>query len=452
MTEAAVAEAETEETKTYEFDEGFQQKLTSLILRDQEFNSKVDGLVDPSYFTNHVDGIIVRIAQDYYNKYRFCPSKGILKTLIQEAKDSKLVREDDVSDIKTRLVECYRDDLSDKEFIAERVGDFARRAALEAAIFKAADLLDKGKGKYDGIEEAIKRALSVGLNEETNRYDFWGNNDSRAEYREEVAAGRIKPTGITTGFREVDDLLYHKGWGRKELTCLMGPAKSGKSMSLIGFALAASMAGYNVCYVTLEVAARIIADRSDANLGNTSMGNLTSAIGLIKSRVAAKKAAGAGAMDIFDYPTGTLSPTDLRRLITQRQAAGTNYDLIVVDYADLMRPDSVSSESRENSKQVYVGLRQVSYEFNAAVLTATQTNREGFKAVAGKMEHVSEDINKARTVDLLISLNASEEERLRGEARIYFAASRNQKSDITIRVKSDIEKAKYIASILGIDK
>lgn len=442
------APATTAAAVTYEFDEDFQQKLVALTLRDTEFNQSTEGLVDPSYLTSHIDGLIVRIAQSYFEKYRFCPSKAVIGTLVREALDSKLVRKDDLGDLTTRIKECFADDLSDAEFIAKNVAAFARRKALEQAIFEAADLIDKGK--YEGVETVIKTALNVGMNEETNRYGIWENIESRAEWRQEFMAGRIKKTGITTGEKELDKLLYHNGWGRGELSVLMGPAKSGKSMSLIGFALAASIAGLNVAYVTLEVAAKIIADRMDANVGNTKMTDLTAAIGIVKGRVSAV-AATAGALDVYDYPTGSLSPGDLRRLIAKKAAAGVKYDLVVVDYADLMRPDSVSSEPRENSRLIYVGLRGIAGEFDCAVLSATQTNREGFKAVTGKMENVAEDINKARTVDLLISLNASEEEKLNGEARIYFAASRNQKSDITVKVKTDIDKAKYIERILGIE-
>lgn len=447
MTAVAAPEPEIEVT-TYDFDEAFQQKLTALILRDADFNAKVEGLVDPSYFANQVDGIIVRLAREYFDTYRFCPSRAVLGTVIKEGVVKKLIPKDCIGDLGIRLAECYADDMSDAEFIADKVSEFARRMALEAAIYKAADLIDKGK--YDSVEAAIKAALSVGLNEDTSRYDYWENNTSRAEYREEVAAGRIKPTGITTGHKRLDDLLYHKGWGRKELSCLMAPAKAGKSMALMGFALSASEAGENVLYVTLEVSAKIVADRIDANAGNTKMADLSSAIGLVRSRVDAKKA-GSGVLDIYDFPTGSMSPADLRRLIAKRRSAGVKYSLIVVDYADLMRPDVVNSEGRENSRMIYIGLRGIAGEFDAAVLTATQTNREGFKATAGKMENISDDINKARTVDLLLSLNASEDEKARGESRIYFAASRNQKSDVTVLIKSEIDKARYIASITAIE-
>src|SRR5690606_16631604 len=220
-----------------------------------------------------------------------------MPTLFKEAVDSKLIRKDDLPDVVTRIKESAKEDLSDEKFIAERVAQFARRKALEQAIFEAADLIDKGK--YERVENVIAKAMQVGLNEETNRYGLWENIDARAHHRQEVLAGRIKPTGITTGFKEIDAELYHRGWGRKELSVLMAPAKAGKSMSLLGFAVSASIAGYNVAYVTLEVAARIMADRIDANLGNTRIADLTTSIGMVKARVSAA-AASAGAFDIYD--------------------------------------------------------------------------------------------------------------------------------------------------------
>lgn len=89
--------------------------------------------------------------------------------------------------------------------------------------------------------------------------------------------------------------------------------------------------------------------------------------------------------------------------------------------------------------------------FDCALLTATQSNREGVKAVVVKAEHVAEDFNKIRTADLVISINATEEERNNGEERLYFAASRNQESGFTVRVKQDMKKMQAIQSVIGVE-
>ena len=83
------------------------------------------------------------------------------------------------------------------------------------------------------------------------------------------------------------------------------------------------------------------------------------------------------------------------------------------------------------------------------MLTATQTNREGHKATVAKAEHVSEDFNKVRTVDLMISINKTEEEAKKGIARLYFAASRNQEDGFTIIIKQNLEMMKFVESVIG---
>ena len=85
------------------------------------------------------------------------------------------------------------------------------------------------------------------------------------------------------------------------------------------------------------------------------------------------------------------------------------------------------------------------------MLTATQTNREGYKSAVAKAEHVSEDFNKVRTVDLMISINKTEEEAARGEARLYFAASRNQESGFTIVIKQNLAMMRFIEEVIRVE-
>ena len=138
-------------------------------------------------------------------------------------------------------------------------------------------------------------------------------------------------------------------------------------------------------------------------------------------------------------------------MIEKYRNRGVIFDLVIVDYADLMAPDYRNENPIENSKEIYIGLRALASEFDCAMLTATQTNREGAKAQTATMTHVAEDFNKIRTADLVISINFTEDERNAGEARLYFAASRNQESGFTVRIKQDFKKMAFITDITGIE-
>ena len=154
---------------------------------------------------------------------------------------------------------------------------------------------------------------------------------------------------------------------------------------------------------------------------------------------------------MHEYPTGSMTPQDMNRLVNGSKSMSVKFDLVVVDYADLMIPTRHMDDTIENSKRIYIDLRGIAQEHNIAMLTATQTNREGMKAAIAKMTDISDDINKARTCDLLISINATADEVTKGIRRLYFAASRNQAADITIKVQTSLDRGQFIARILSVE-
>lgn len=431
---------------TYDFGEDFQTLVLGYLFRDVSFNVRTDGLIKPEYFTTEIGSALAAIGTDYYRTYKNVPSRASMNMLLKDAFDRKLLRPELKAEIIEVVREAFDAELKDEEYVAEQVTKFAKKQELTHAILKCADLIDKND--FDPVEGIITKATLVGQHEDAEQYDFWQEADNRMKHRQAIISGLVKPDGITTGFKDFDNALYHKGWGRKELTVLMGPAKSGKSMALVTFAMKAALAGSNVLYVSLEVAKNIIADRLEANLSGVRINDLGDQMKKAHdaSIIAASR---AGILKVHDYASGTFQPNQLRRLLHRYAANGIKFDLVIVDYADLMAPDRYTQEPRENSRMVYVGLRGVAHEFNCALLSATQTNRAGFSAALGKMEHVAEDINKVRTVDLMISLNRDDTDKSAGEARLYLAASRNQQ-EVIVRVKADIGTSRYIESILEV--
>jgi replicative DNA helicase len=437
----------SEELEKFQFDEAFQTTIAALLCRDADFHIRTDGLIKPEYFANELEAGIVSCYLDHFQKYRTIPrGKGPVTEMIREGIAKRKFRKGLVHEIPATLTLLAEVVIEDKDFVIDKVAEFARHQSLKKAILESVDLVERGK--FDEVETAIKRASEVGVVETEEGYSYFDTIEERRSYREDLVSGKIAKSGITTGIEILDAILYHGGWGRKELSIFMGGPKSGKTMALIDSARAACFAGHNVLYVTLEVSAKIIAERLDANISEIALGALNTNSAEVAARVdTARK--GSGIFRIHEFPTGSLAPKALTRLIHHYKAKGTTFDLVVVDYADLMTPNNRTNDTIDNSKQIYIGLRAIAQMENVAMLSATQTNRDGFQQAVQRMEHVSEDINKARIVDLLISINAMEDEKARQEARLYFAASRNQEDGITIRVKQALERAKFIARVVG---
>ena len=159
----------------------------------------------------------------------------------------------------------------------------------------------------------------------------------------------------------------------------------------------------------------------------------------------------AGKFIIQEFPSGSMKVSDLRRLIERFKSKGIVFDLVVVDYADLMQPERMTDSTTENSKSVYVNLRGLAMQEGFALLTATQTNREGAKKAVATATDVAEDFNKIRIADVVISLNKTDEEKKLNECRLHFAACRNQAGGFTVRIRQEIEKMKFFAEYLGED-
>lgn len=433
----------------FQFDEEFQTKVAALQVRDPVFAQRTDGLIQPMYFVNETEAVLVKITTEYFQKYKRVPDRVTLISLVQNAIATKVIRKDMVDATKAKIKEILTHDISDRDYVIDEVSTFAKHRALEEAIL--ASVSDMDRGDYAKAFDRIEKAKLVGVAEDAGGIDYYDHIEERTERRKAIAAGLYKPDGITSGIKEIDDLLYHKGWGRKELSALMAPAKGGKSMGLADFAKWASFSGFNVLYVSLEVAARIIADRMDANVSDTLMKALND--NPFKVEDAVKKAkAKAGKLIIHEFPTGSLKPSQLRRLIERYRARGIVFDLICVDYADIMAPEHRSDNEISNSKSIWIDLRAIAFSENAAVLTATQTNRDGAKATSVKATDVAEDYNKVRIADVVIAISATLEEKQVSECRIEFVAHRNGEEGVVIRVQQDRSRMKFIQKVLSVTR
>lgn len=434
---------------TFDFEEDFQAKVAALSIRDADFVRRTRSCIEPGYFDNVGQALLVNMAQSYFDKYARLPSSlAVWAQLIKDAIANKQIREQFKESVVEALKAAQKSDLSDVEFVIDQISVFAKHQEVMKALSECAELA--AKGQLDAVEGRMKKAFLKQAQGKFREMDFWEARKTRTNTRKDRASGLIKPQGIPLGIPKIDNLLFHKGLGRRELSVIMGGAKKGKSMGLGEIALRCAKQGYNVLYATLEVSVEIIADRMDANITDTKFAELDDNAHSVEAKLDSMITPGIGVLKVVEFPTGSLTPNGLRALIERYKAEGIKFDLIITDYADIMAPDVYTSNDIENSKQVWVGLRAIAQEEDAAGLTATQTNRDGFKSDTARAEHAAEDFNKIRIADLVISINRTEEERARNEARLFFAASRNQAGEMTVLIKQKMETMTFIEKVVQI--
>jgi hypothetical protein len=127
-------------------------------------------------------------------------------------------------------------------------------------------------------------------------------------------------------------------------------------------------------------------------------------------------------------PSGALSVEDIKILIeTKTQQNNWVPDIIIIDYADLLKPPkNASKDFRHQIDATWRELRALSQERHCLVLTATQTNRESSLADVIRMDHSSEDKRKVDHVTGMIGINVNAEDKKQQITRLNWMALRDK--------------------------
>jgi replicative DNA helicase len=439
------------------FDQAFQEQLAAHYFRDDHFVAAAGTLVLPDYFDDPNLQALAAVQQSYLKHYgAVCTAKTFVQWLQQEiaAKRAKIP---DMTEAKKLLGMIYTHSLQDRQFVLDRVTAFARHQALINSTMDLVDAMDGGK--EDVIEKALKaveEAKNVGSADTSNAVDYVRSYQDRKATRRARLNAATSVLGITTGCAELDkQLTPHLGWGRKELSILMGPPKSGKTAALISFALAAAAAGYKVYYASHEVSETIIGERSDAAISGVPLKELMSREAEVDAAIAAwEKNPGLGEFIVQAFPMRTCRVSDMRRILKKYEAQGINFDLIVTDYLGIMKAEHNYTEKRYGLAEIGQDLRGLATEFNAAVITGYQTNRDGTKKASRTVSDgtdAADDYEVVRTADVLLTINRSEADRENGEFVLYFSEMRNAESGLKMRFSQNLACMRFIIDFLGYD-
>jgi len=294
---------------------------------------------------------------------------------------------------------------------------FARHKALEAAILKSADLLEKGE--YGPVEDLVKRAVQIGLQKDLG-------TDYFRDPRKRLEAIKDKNGQVSTGWPSLDKKLFG-GFNRGELNIFAGGSGAGKSLFLANLGVNWALNGMNVLYLTFELSENLVSMRIDSMVTDIPTRDVFKSIDDVemKVRMIGKK---SGAMQVKYMPTGKTA-NDLRSYIKEYEIkTKKRLDAILVDYLDLMMPISVKV-SAENlfvkDKYVSEELRNLAMELNCVFVTASQLNRGAVEEIEFYHSHISGGISKINTADNLFGIFTSRAMRERGRYQLQLMKTRS---------------------------
>ena len=391
------------------YGKSFQEGLVQLILEDRAFADQIWEVLDINFLElKYLQTFLTKVF-DYKEKYGVHPSQNTMVTILR----SELDDEDDantkqIRDYFARV--CSSDfEIDGADYIKSVSLDFCRKQKLKEAILKSVNLLQKSS--FEEISGLINEAIKLGSDNDFG-YDYIVDFEKRFELKARDP--------ISTGWRLIDDICKG-GLGKGELGVVIAPTGAGKSMALVHLGSQALKAGRNVVHYTLELQDTTIASRYDSCITGVPLFDLHD----FKDDIYEKIQDIEGKLIVKSYPTKSASPSMLKAHLERLRQRDTRVDMIIVDYADLLRPNLSHKEKRIELENIYEELRGIAQEFECTMWTASQTNRSGLNAEVITMESISEAFNKCFVSDFIFSISRTIEDKGTNTGRVFIAKNRN---------------------------
>jgi replicative DNA helicase len=217
-----------------------------------------------------------------------------------------------------------------------------------------------------------------------------------------------------------------------ELGIIVAPAGIGKSWALVSIAANAVKSGKTVIYYTLELNQYYVARRFDAFYTKIPFQNLNEehAQEKIKESVETLK----GELILKYYPTKSASVTTISSHIEKCISQGKKPDLIIIDYADLIKP-SKAGDKRLELNDIYEDLRGLAGLYNIPCWSASQANRSALEDDIIEGGKVSESYNKLMIADFVMSLSRKVNDKIGGTGRFHTIKNRFGPDGMTFQSK-----------------
>ena len=389
------------------YGKSFQEKLCMVILDDRAFADQIEEVLDINFLELNYLKLFLTKVFSYREKYGVHPSRDIMKTILRSDLDAE--NELTAKQVREFYVRSQIADLTDAEYIKDTSLDFCKKQNLKSAMVKSIGLLQNSS--YDEISQVINDSLKLGM-----------DNDEGYDWKKDFEE-RFKPrfrNPISTGWDLIDN-ISKGGLGQKELGVVIAPTGAGKSMVLVHLGTQALKAGKTVVHYTLELQDTVIGSRYDSCLTKVPLGNLMS----FKEKIYEEVQDIEGRLIVKEYPTKSATTHTIKTHLEKLKMRNINVDMIIVDYADLLRPVRSQREKRNELETIYEELRGIASEMECPIWTASQTNRSGLNAEVITMEAISEAFNKCFVSDFIFTVSRTVDDKVANSGRVFVAKNRN---------------------------
>jgi len=409
--------------KLTDFGHTFQIKSISALMKNQTFLEQIHDILDEKHYDSDSLKWVVKECKKYYDKYRKCITLDVFKVKTNEVENDVLKLA-----IIENLKEVFRHlESPDLDFIEDKALDFFKNQTLKSAIVQSVEIMES-KGDFEQIKKLVDDALNAGT-ERNIGHEY-------IEHIEDRYSETARST-VETGWEVIDDLTQG-GLGGGELGVIVAPAGVGKTWVLAAIGANAMKRGKHIVHYSLELNESYVGLRYDSIFTGIANQNLK----YHKDDVVSEMDKLKGDLVIKYYPTKSASVNTLSAHLKRITTLGTQVDMVVVDYADILKDMGGSREVRHALGNIYEDLRGLAGEFQIPVWTASQANRSALDEDVIEAQKVSESYQKIMTADFVMSLSRKVEDKIGNTGRFHVIKNRFGPDGMTFPAKVNTNTGK----------
>ncbi len=412
----------------------FEKILIKFLFNDIDVREKIIPFLDTEIFDAFETKDIIKLILDFVEEYSKFPTIPELKLKFKN-KDSF-----------DCLIECLNIDLGDydKDFILEEIQDFfKRKMILNEFANGASKLKEENLSVLNDIPDKIREKLSFSFDTDVGSNVF--SEKGREEFWDFL---HRKDRTFSTGISYVDRIL-DGGFCEKTLNLFLSPSGVGKTLILCSLTANHILQNRKVLYITLEMSEKKIERRIIANLFDVELNNLKKMkrdefdkkFDQINKKIKDK-------LIVKEYPAKSLNANRIRNLLKELKVkCKFEPEIIVIDYLGLLTLNNSkkNSNSYEVLKEISEETRAIGQEFGQAMLSAIQTNREGFGLAALNLTNVADSIGIIATADVVIGVTCPPEYAEDGKYCWQFLKNRDNVGGISVNIGVDKPKMRIYA-------
>ena len=399
-----------------EFGHNFQIKSVVCLMNKPNFIEQIIDILDESHYESDSLKWIVKECKQYFNEYKKTITLDVFKVKVNEVDNDVL---------KTTIVETLKEvyrymEATDLDFVQDKCIDFFKNQTLKNAIIKSVEILESN-GDYEAIKNLMDDAMKAGT-----------ERDLGHEYAEDIDVrySEMARDTVETPWDVLNELTQG-GLAGGELGVIVAPAGIGKTWILCALGAGAMKRGTNVVHYTLELNESYVGLRYDSVLTGLPNQNLKYHIDDVKTAVEKVD----GELVVKYFPTKTASVHTLGAHLQKLRTMGKDFDMVVVDYGDILRDTSNSREVRHALGNIYEDLRGLAGEFDVPIWTASQANRSALDEDVIEATKVAESYQKVKTADFVVSLSRKVEDKIGNTGRFHVIKNRFGPDGLTYPAK-----------------